>query len=353
MATTSREAGGITPEGRIVRVAEPQNDELDVGRLDQVFTPNDEFYIRTHGATPTIDPASWRLEVTGLVETPLSLSLADLQAMPQREQPATLECAGNRRTYQDPVPGGVPWQDGAISTARWGGILLADVLRRAGIRPEGKYVVMEGVDSPPTDAGPTTFGRALPIDLALDDTTLLALTMNGAPLPREHGAPARVVIPRYYAVNSVKWLARLRIQAEPFTGHFQVNDYRLWFGDTDPGTDLPLQRVMSVIAGPRGEEPIPAGRTRIHGAAWTGTGTVQQVAVSTDGGNSWRPATFTSDAMPGVWRLWELTWEASPGTHTLISRATDSEGNRQPDSMPPNRKGYANNFVLPVTVTVQ
>lgn len=353
MATVSREPGSITPEGRIVRVVDPQNEEFDVRRLDQVLTPNDQFYIRTHGNTPDLDPTSWRLAVTGLVERPLSLALADLQAMQRRDETATLQCAGDRRTFQDPVPGGVPWRDGAVSTARWGGVPLAAVLRQAGIRPAGTYVVLEGADTAPTDAGRATFARALPIDLALAESTLIALTMNGEPLPREHGAPARVVVPRYYAMNSIKWLTRLHVQAEPFTGHFQVNDYRLWYGDDDPGTDLPPQRVMSVIAAPRGEQPIPAGRTRIHGAAWTGTGTVQQVEVSPDGGRSWQPATFTSEATPGVWRLWECWWDATPGEHTLLSRAADSEGNRQPDALPPNRKGYANNFVLPIAVKVQ
>jgi DMSO/TMAO reductase YedYZ molybdopterin-dependent catalytic subunit len=344
--------GSVTPEGRIVRTAEPRNDEFDLGRLDSVITPNAQFYIRSHGSVPDLDPATWRLAVTGLVERPLSLSLADLRRMQPAEDTVTLECAGNRRTFQDPIPGGVPWQDGAVSTARWGGVPLAALLRQAGVKPEATHVLLEGADTCPTDSGPTVFARTIPLDLALDTETLLALTMNGEPLPRDHGAPARVAVPRYYAMNSIKWLTRINVQAEAHTGHFQTKDYLLWYADDDPGREIGPVRVIATIAGPRPGSRLPAGRTRVHGAAWTGAGTVERVEVSTDSGSTWHPARFTSEAVPGVWRLWEHDWEAQPGDHTLMARATDSSGGSQPASLPPNRKGYANNFVLPVPVRV-
>lgn len=347
------EPGSVTREGRIVRMVQPRNDEFDLGRLEDTITPNDEFYVRSHGSVPEVDPTDWRLEVSGLVETPLSLSLTDLKEMEQQQGTITLECAGNRRTFQNPVPGGVPWKDGAISTARWGGVSLATVLRRAGIKPEGKHVLLEGTDVCPTDSGPTIFARSISADLALQDSTLLALTMNGEPLPREHGAPARVTLPGYYAMNSVKWLSRINVQSEPHTGHFQVNDYRIWHSDDDPGKDIGPVRVTSTIASPRPDSTIKPGRNRVRGVAWTGTGTVSRVEVSTDGGASWREASFTTEAQPGAWRLWELDWEAPSGEQTLMARATDTEGNTQPDSLPPNRKGYARNYVLPVIVRVE
>lgn len=349
----SIEAGSTTREGRIVRMVQPRNDEFDFGRLDSVVTPNDEFYVRSHGDVPEIDPTTWRLDVTGLVDTSLSLSLDDLKEMEQQQGTITLECAGNRRTFQDPVPGGVPWQDGAISTARWSGVSLAAVLRRAGVKPEGKHILLEGVDVCPTDSGPTIFARSIPAEVALQDSTLLALSMNGEPLPKEHGAPVRVALPSYYAMNSVKWLARINVQAEPHTGHFQVNDYQIWLSDDAPGADIGPVRVTSTIASPRPGAAVKRGRTRIHGAAWTGTGTVTRVEVSTDGGKSWQDAAFSTEAHPGTWRLWQLDWDAPAGEHTLMARATDTAGNTQPDSLPPNRKGYANNFVLPITVRVE
>jgi DMSO/TMAO reductase YedYZ molybdopterin-dependent catalytic subunit len=165
MTASTRQPGSITPEGRIVRVADPQNEEFDFGRLDGPITPTDQFYIRSHGPTPPLDRDTWRLEVGGMVERPLTLSLADLQAMPDVEEVATLECAGNRRTFQDPVPGGVPWQDGAISTARWGGVPLAAILGRSGLQPGARHVLLQGADTCPTDAGPRPFARSIPLEL--------------------------------------------------------------------------------------------------------------------------------------------------------------------------------------------
>jgi DMSO/TMAO reductase YedYZ molybdopterin-dependent catalytic subunit len=353
MSMAAREPGSITPEGRIVRVAGPQNEEFDFGRLDGTITPTEQFYIRSHGPTLSLDRDSWRLEVGGMVERPLALSLVDLQAMPDVEEVATLECAGNRRTFQNPVPGGVPWQDGAISTARWGGVPLAAILTRSGLQPGARHVLLEGADPCPTDAGPQPFARSIPLELALTPAALLALTMNGAPLPPEHGFPARLVLPRLYAMNDVKWLTRVVVQAEPHTGHFQVSDYRLWFDDEGPGSDMPPVRVAAVIARPRSGDTLPAGRTRIHGAAWTGTGVVERVEVSADDGRTWHAATLQDAAREGVWRLWEWEWQAPPGEHTLRVRATDSTGNTQPESLPPNRKGYANNFILATSVRVE
>lgn len=343
----------ITPEGRIVRQVEPRNDEFDFGRLVGLITPNDLFYIRSHGPVPEIDPAGYRLEVTGLVERPLSLSLLDLQAMAQLEEAGTLECAGNRRTFQDPVPGGVPWKDGAVSTAVWRGVSLAAVLRQAGVKSEGKHVLLEGAETCNTDSGPTRFARSVPVEAAMAEDALLTLSMNGEPIPKEHGAPVRAMLPSTYAMNSIKWLTRINVQQQEHDGHFQTKDYRMWYSDDDPGKDIGAVRVVATIAQPRPETSVNAGRVTVRGAAWTGTGTVERVEVSTDGGRTWQPARLTSDATPKVWRLWEYDWDATPGGATLMARATDTVGNTQPDALPPNRKGYANNFPLPVPVRVQ
>jgi DMSO/TMAO reductase YedYZ molybdopterin-dependent catalytic subunit len=340
-----------TPEGRIVRTEDPPNEELDLARLTDRLTPNDQFYVRCHGDVPTATP-EWRVAVLGLVERPLALSVDELRALPQADAVVTLECAGNRRTLQRPMPGGVAWAEGAVSTARWGGVRLTEVLARAGVHPDARHVRLVGADSCDADGAEVPFARSIPIERARTGGALLALTMNDEPLPEIHGAPVRVVVPRFYAMDSVKWLRRIELARDPEPGPYQSEDYQLWYDNTATGEEIGPMRVASVIAAPRPPSEVRAGRQRIRGAAWTGTGTIVDVQVSTDGGASWLPAQLQGEAIPGAWVLWEAEWTAVPGEHTLIARASDSAGNRQPETLQPNRKGYANNFVVPVTVRV-
>lgn len=340
-----------TPEGRIIRTEDPPNQEFDLTRLTDPVTPNDQFYVRCHGDVPATSPA-WRVTVLGLVERPLSLSLDELRALPQAEAVVTLECAGNRRTLQRPTPGGVAWQEGAVSTARWRGVRLAEILARAGVHPDARHVRLVGADRCDSDDAEVPFARSIPIERARTGGALLALTMNGEPLPTLHGAPVRAVVPQVYAMDSVKWLRTIELARDPEPGPFQSEDYQLWYGSSPVGEEIGPLRVASVIASPRPPRELRAGRQRIRGAAWTGSGTVVDVQVSTDAGATWRPARLLGEATPGAWVLWETEWTAVPGEHTLLARAMDSAGNRQPDALPPNRKGYANNFVVPVTVRV-
>jgi DMSO/TMAO reductase YedYZ molybdopterin-dependent catalytic subunit len=340
-----------TAGGRLVRTDNPPNEELDVRTLREWLTPNDQFYVRCHGDVPSPEPA-WRVEIRGLVERPTALDLDALHAMPQAEIVATLECAGNRRTLQTPVPGGVPWVEGAVSNARWAGVPFATVLARVGVRPEARYVRLIGGDRCSTGAGDAPFARSIPVDVARRSSALLALSMNAAPLPRIHGAPVRAVVPTHYAMDSVKWLRVIELADAPEPGPFQAEDYKLWFGDDAEGEEIGPVRVASVIAEPRGNRPVRAGAVTIRGAAWTGTGVVSGVDVSTDGGRSWRAAQLVGEAVPGAWQFWEIDWVATPGSHTLLARASDTFGNRQPDALRPNRKGYANNFVVPTPVRV-
>ncbi len=344
--------GHRTPEGRIVRTETPPNEELDPARLSSFLTPIGQFYVRCHGDVPKAIP-EWRLSVGGLVERPLSLSVEELRALPQRELVVTLECAGNRRTMQRPAPDGVPWVEGAVSTARWGGVPLADVLHRAGVRAEAQHVRLIGGDRCATEAGEAPFARSLPVARALAGDVLLALTMNGEPLPAVHGAPVRLVVPTWYAMDSVKWLRQIELSREGEPGPFQAEDYKLWYGDSGAGEEIGPVRVASVIAEPRPPAPIRAGSVRVRGAAWTGTGTIAGVEVSTDGGASWRSARLLREAVRGAWQLWDIEWNAPAGEHTLLARARDTAGNRQPAMLPPNRKGYANNAVVPLRIRVE
>src|SRR5689334_14451818 len=195
---------------------------LDAGGLD---TPNRAFFVRSHFPVPVIDAASWRLEVSGLVEHPFSLTAAELDAMPHSERRVTLECAGNGRGLLAlPSTSGTQWETGAVGTALWSGVALSDLLERAGVKPAAKHVWLETADHATLPQAPP-FLRSLPIALARE-RAIVARRMNGDPLPRLHGGPARLVLPGWYGMASAKWLVRVRVEAQPSDNHFMVRGYR-------------------------------------------------------------------------------------------------------------------------------
>src|SRR5918994_4565903 len=207
----------------------PYNAEAPPEALAGDVTPTDLHYVRSNFAVPTHDGT---LEIGGAVERPTTLTLDDLRAMPAQERAVTLECAGNGRLQTRPLPIGEPWGDYAVSTASWTGALLHDVLQQASPATDGVDVRFEGADHgayhlnpvlADTDKDDLTFERALPLALASDPAAeiLIAYEMNGKPLGRDHGAPYRLIVPHWYAVASVKWLTRIDVLTEPYTGEFQ------------------------------------------------------------------------------------------------------------------------------------
>jgi DMSO/TMAO reductase YedYZ molybdopterin-dependent catalytic subunit len=343
---------GLSVEGQaalVPRQTAPDNAEFPIHQWWSWITPTGLFYVRSHFAVPLLEAASWRLVIEGEVERPLALSLDDLQRLPGQRRVVTLECAGNRRTEFEPKPPGVPWRDGAVSSAEWEGVALADVLTLA--RPLGtaREVVLEGADQG-TVAGapqPISFARSLPMERAMHPDVLLADRMNGAALQAEHGAPLRAVVPGAYGMDSVKWLVRLRLLDGPFEGHFQVDDYRLFppAGSTAPSLPVGPIRVNSLIAWPHDGAELRAGvEVKLVGYAWTGSGSVEHVEVSVDGGTEWRTAALVGREAPHAWRLWEMTWTPrAAGTLVVVARAADSAGGVQPEGAAWNAKGYGNN----------
>src|SRR5260221_9042636 len=267
--------------GLIIRNDWPEHLETTLSALGRsARTPNDVFFARSHFPPPTIDLDAWRLEVAGLARTPLSLRLADLQAMPQVDATYTIECAGNGRAlYRLPSTSGTQWQRGAVGTARWGGVRLYDVLERAGVASEAKHVWFEAADSAPMPTAPK-FLRSIPIEKAMRDA-LLAYTMNGAPLPVRHGAPLRVIVPGWYGMASAKWLTRVRLEAAPSDNHFMVKGYHYNYPGDDPATAAPVEemRIKSVITYPLDGARVPAGRVRAQGFAWAGGEGVARVEL--------------------------------------------------------------------------
>jgi sulfite oxidase len=346
----------------IVHEEEPFNAETGLAALAEgPLTATDAFYVRSHAAVPEIDPGEWRLRVDGLVERELELSMSTLrEAFREREETATLQCAGNRRdgllAIRD-IPGEAPWGPGATGTATWSGVPLADVLALAGPLPEAAHVGFEGVDLSSEVQPAERFGGSIPLDKARRPEVLLAWTMNGEPLPPVHGAPLRVVVPGYIGARSVKWLERIELRSEPWAGYFQHVVYRLLpeDGTPGPGAGMPLGLVAlnADVLSPADGETVPAGGVEVRGYAFAGGERyVARVDVSLDGGTSWRQAELLENLGPWAWRQWRLTVDLAPGEHEIVVRAWDSSAATQPEDEAAlwNPKGYVNNARPRVTV---
>ncbi|WP_432994858.1 sulfite oxidase [Dactylosporangium sp. CA-233914] len=319
--------------------AEPSPDAL----AGQPITPVDTFYSRNHGHVPTLDPATWRLTVDGLVARPLELSLADLR---EKFEPhtvtATLCCAGNRRAelmaVRD-IPGQTPWRSAAVSTARWSGARLRDVLAAAGPHHDARHVAFTGADHATSLDPPQPFGGSIPAAKATAAEVLLAWRMNDEPLPAVHGGPVRVIVPGYIGARSVKWLQRVTARREPSANHFQALDYRLLPADADPaatppgaGLALGVAALNAAVLTPAPGAPLTPGTHTVHGYALAGEHrAVTRVDVSTDGGTTWRQAVLDPPAGPWAWTLWHALIHLPPGPAEIVARAWDDSAATQPE----------------------
>ncbi len=353
----------------IVHSATPHNAEPALEHLVASWiTPVEHFYVRSHAPVPKIDAGSFQLSVEGLVERPGRVSLAELRRDFARQSViATLTCAGNRRSEHSLVKpvDGVPWQAGAIGNARWGGARLSDVLRKAGLRAGAKHVWFEGVDQIERSGGVIPFGASIPLDKALADDdatpgTLVAYEMNGAPLPPDHGFPLRTVVPGYIGARSVKWLGRIIVSDRPSTNHYVAKAYKLVTESTQQQWSAapPIESfvINAVTCLPAANSKLREGVTRVRGYALppgVAGRTIAKVEVSADGGRSWTPARFTSQANPFCWQLWTADVPLTAATRELVVRATDSSGNLQPRKVAWNLKGYLFNAWHRTPVQVQ
>lgn len=353
--------------GLHVHSVSPLNVGTPTGWLRGSFlTPTTLFFMRNHGAIPQIDARDYTLDIDGLVDQPLHLTLDTLrERFNSHSITATLSCAGNRRDELNsyhPIPGEVMWSADAVGTAVWRGVSLGDVLRAAGIQPEGAHVAFEGLDDVEREGKTFSFGGSIPLDKALADEVLLAYDMNGVPLPPEHGYPLRVIVPGYIGARSVKWVRRIRVQAAPSTNYFQQKAYRLFAPEVRPETADWSQGEMlgqvclnSVITGPSPHERVRAGRVLVRGIAFSGSGQpVERVEVSGDGGSSWEIARLDPNAHRWAWRFWHVWLPLNRGPQTLMVRASDGVSTEQPRSVGAvwNFKGYLNNAWHRVPVRV-
>jgi len=348
--------GGPPPipgkERLIMRSPRPVNLETPLKELTAEITPAGLFYVRNNYDGPEMDPAQYVLTVDGEVDNPLSLRLDDLRRMDQVTQTITLECAGNGRAFHNPKAAGIQWEHGAVGTAAWKGVRLADVLRRAQPRPAARHVVPDGNDGPPTPQAPD-FIRSHPIWKAMEPHTMIALEMNGAPVPHLHGGPARLIVPGWVGSASIKWLTRITLGSKEWDGPFMARSYRSPRAD-DPKDSYSLTSLecKSIIVSPLDGTRVAPGPQTASGFAWAGEGVVVAVDVSTDGGQSWTLARLGGDPQRYAWRRWEHTWEARSGPTTLMARASDSLGRIQPASRPRDPQGYRWNVIHAVRVDV-
>jgi DMSO/TMAO reductase YedYZ molybdopterin-dependent catalytic subunit len=354
-----RVAWGQTPpapvpgkERLIVRSPRPVNLETPLAELGAELTPAEVFFVRNNYDGPEMDPAQYALKVDGEVDNPLTLRLDDLRRLEQITQTITLECAGNGRSFYNPRASGIQWENGAVGTAVWKGVRLADVVRLARPRATASHVVPNGNDTPPTAQAPD-FIRSHPLWKALEPHTMIALEMNGRPLPHLHGGPARLIVPGWIGSASIKWLVQLTLADREWDGPFMQRSYRSPWGE-DPQRTYSLQSLecKSLIMSPLDGAQMTAGPQTVRGYAWAGEGTVTGVEISTDGGRTWTPAALTGKEHRYAWRRWEFPWMAAAGMHTVMARASDSLGRMQPASRPRDPQGYRWNVIHAVRVNV-
>jgi DMSO/TMAO reductase YedYZ molybdopterin-dependent catalytic subunit len=345
-------------EKRKIVTAVPENSETPLEGVKSWLTPTRLHFVRNHFDVPEVDLAQWRLRVEGLVDRPRSWTWDELQSLPQHSVLATIECAGNGRSFLTPRVAGVPWGAGAIGHAEWTGVPLHLVLQASGLKGSAREVIFEGLDrgTEPDHPEVMPFARSLPLAKALDPDTLLALTMNGEPLELRHGFPARLLVPGWYGVASVKWLGAITVTDRVFDGYFQTVKYTILrpngAGQEERVIVGPMA-VKSEIIRPQEGDLLGVGVNRLFGVAWAGNEAVERVEVSTDGGASWLEAELKGPQASYSWTMWEYSWEvAEPGPYTLLARAVSTSGEVQPLVHDPRNGGYQIHFARPRSVTV-
>jgi len=343
----------ITPEELQLAV---RNHSMPLEALHYPITPIGLHYLLIHFDIPVVDAATWELSSGGQVERSLRLSLDDIRSRPQTTTAVTLECAGNGRARLSPRPMSQPWLSEAVGTAEWTGTPLGPILAEAGLRESAHEVVFTGLDRGVQGGIEQLYERSLPLAEAQRPEVMLVHAINDQPLPPQHGFPVRLIVPGWYGMTHVKWLRSITVTDAPFEGYQQARAYHYRVSELGAGEPVTrmLPRALMVPPG----VPDFMSRTRfvtpgthtIEGRAWSGLGTLTRVDFSDDGGRTWAEVELAAALSPFAWRGWRRHWEAAPGEHELCVRATDSNGNVQPDDQSWNLEGVQNNAIQRVRV---
>jgi DMSO/TMAO reductase YedYZ molybdopterin-dependent catalytic subunit len=311
-------------------VTAPDRRIIDIRKIDGPFTPKDQFFTTQHYGHPEVDPTTFRLKISGLVERPKAFSLDELRRINGTELVAGFECSGNRRPLQ-----------GLSGNGRWTGVPLRKVLDEAGVKPQAREFVFFGADHAEEEVEFRTnkykveqqFGRSLSREKAMSSEPFLAYALNGEPLTRHQGSPLRLIVPGWYGVANVKWLSEIHLQDEQYLGKFQARWYRTLRGEMIDGelkwteTAVTHMQLKSFIA----RVTRDAGGYKVLGVVLNDGTPLKSVEVRVDDG-PWQLATMDpSTSSKFSWKLFTSVWNgATPGEHTLVSRVTDVTGKVQP-----------------------
>lgn len=338
----------------------------------QAITPKQLLFVRNNQVllgTLSLDPAKepdWHIELTGLLEKPVSITVAELNKLPQQEHELVLQCSGNGRAWfaRSVKAEGAQWQNGAMGNVVFKGVPLKAALEHCGakIKEDARYLAAEGKDKPAKEGD--DFEHSIPVHAALE-RSILALSLNGEPIPKVHGGPVRLVTPGYYGTMNVKWLSKLRFEAEESKNHHHVGRYRTPLERLKPGSKFEStlansepnwdMRIKSVIFAPLEGATVGAGQVEIRGVAWNdGQTKIEAVELSADNGQSWHRAELAYPKSPYAWHHWKLALKLPAGKHRLLSRAVDVAGRTQPldGSVGWNPAGYTWNGADLVNIEV-
>jgi DMSO/TMAO reductase YedYZ molybdopterin-dependent catalytic subunit len=356
MTQTDTTWQGVTRE-ELGQAARNHGMHLEGLRYD--VTPVGMHYLVIHFDIPPADDASWTVQIDGLVDRPLTLSMDGIRSRPAVTRPVTMECAGNGRALMPPRAESQPWLLEAVGNSEWTGTPLPPILEEAGIRPDAIELVFTGADHGIQGGIEQDYQWGFSLGDIMRDDVMLAYELNGCPLPPQHGYPIRLLVPDWYGMCSVKWLRRITAVADPFDG-FQLAAYQLRQDPDGPGERVTKKAVRALMV-PPGFADFPArnrfldaGPCHVIGRAWSGSGHIDRVEFSVDGGQMWADAELGArPASPSSWRRWSFDWMATPGEHELVARAADAAGNVQPTDPPWNHGGFMNNMVQRVDVLVR
>ncbi|HEX4618133.1 MAG TPA: molybdopterin-dependent oxidoreductase [Steroidobacteraceae bacterium] len=366
-AESTDELGTLSGKKPLIRRAwRPPNYETPLADLVPAFTPNEAFFVRYHlSVIPEIDVDTWRLKVGGSgAQKPLVLTLRDLKHdYPRVSLAAVNQCSGNRRGLFTPRVPGVQWGNGAMGNAEWSGVRLRDVLNRAGVAADAVEVVFDGADGPVLPATPD-FLKSIPIERALDESSLIAFEMNGHALPHWNGAPARLVVPGWTGTYWVKHLTEIRVDTAPFDGFWVKGSYRIPTGafpgarfktqETPETTPITEILVNSLITSHVSGAHLKRGaRAELAGKAWDGGAGIDAVEISTDGRRTWQLATLGRGLGRFAWREFHHRLDTSQAGPLVVAvRARSRDGAMQPDKLTVNPAGYHDNIVQTVSLEV-